>query len=85
MDKYMIMCRSMTHAQKCQRLLERSGIMSSLVKAPTALTRSGCGYALILRRHGQEAIRLLKEADLLSGRVYKKEEDEWRELVNDLS
>lgn len=85
MEKYLIMCRSMTHAQRSQRLLERNGIMSSVIKAPTALTHSGCGYALILRHHGQDGIRLLKEAELLSGKVYEKINDEWRELAHDLS
>ncbi len=85
MEKYLIMCRSMTHAQRSQRLLERNGIMSSLIKAPVNLTRSGCGYALILRRHGPEAIRILKDADLLSGRVYEKTDDDWREITHDLS
>ena len=85
MEKYLIMCRTMTHAQRSQHLLERSGIMSSLIKAPVALTRSGCGYALVLRRHGREGIQLLKEAALLSGRVYEKIDEDWREVTNDLS
>ena len=85
MEKYLIMCRSMTHAQRSQRLLERNGIMSSLIKAPVALTRSGCGYALILRRHGREGIRILLDAELQLGKVYEKVDDEWREAAYDLS
>ena len=84
MEKHLIMCRSMTHAQRSQRLLEQNGIMSSLVKAPVALTRSGCGYALILRRHCSEGIRILKEAVLLSGKVYESINEEWREMPHDL-
>lgn len=85
MEKVLIMCRSMTHAQRSQRLLERNGIMSSLVKAPVPLTRTGCGYALILRRHGTEGIRLLKDAGLPGGKVYEMIDDEWRERADDLS
>ena len=85
MEKVLILCRSMTHAQRSQRLLERNGIVSSLVKAPVNLTRSGCGYALILRRHGAEGIRILKDADMLSGKIYEKNNDDWREVVRDLS
>ena len=85
MEKVLILCRSMTHAQRSQRLLERNGIVSSLVKAPVNLTRSGCGYALILRRHGAEGIRILKDADMLSGKIYEKNNDDWREVARDLS
>ena len=85
MEKYLIMCRSMTHAQRSQRLLERNGIMSSLIKAPVSMTRSGCGYALILRRHGTDGVRILKDVGLLSGKVYIKTGDDWEEASYDLS
>ena len=85
MEKYLITCRSMTHAQRSQRLLERNGIMSSVVKAPVALTRSGCGYALILRRHAIEGVKILRESELLLGKVYKSVNEEWREVSYDLS
>ena len=84
MEKYLIMCRSMTHAQRSQRLLERNGIISSLIKAPVSLTRSGCGYALVLRRHAGEGIRLLREAGLLTGRIYEQLNEEWKEVPYDL-
>ncbi len=85
MEKTMLMCRSMTRAQRAQRLLERRGILSSVVKAPVGLTKTGCGYALILRRHAPEAIRLLKEQDLFDGKVYQLQEDVWIEVSHDLS
>lgn len=85
METLLIMCRSMTHAQRSQRLLERNGILSSLIKAPVGLTRTGCGYALLLRRHGEESIRILRGAGLLSGKTYRKSNDSWVEVSYDLS
>ncbi len=85
MEKIMIMCRTMTHAQRSQRLLEQNGIVSSLVKAPVYLTRSGCGYAIVLRRHGADAVKILRNAGLLSGRIYRKLNEEWSEVTDDLS
>ncbi len=85
MEKVMILCRSMTQAQRGQRLLERSGIVSTTVKAPLHLTRSGCGYGLVLRRHAAEAARLLKEAGLLNGKIYQWENESWTEASYDLS
>ena len=84
MEKVLIMCRSMTQAQRSQRLLERSGLLSTLIKAPVSLTRSGCGYALVLRRHGEEAVRILREAGMLGGKVYRQWGEGWEEVRDDL-
>lgn len=84
MEKYLILCRSMTVAQRSQRLLEHSGIIGSVIKAPLHLTKNGCGYALILRRHGAEGVRILKEQGMLTGKVYRMEDMEWKETGHDL-
>ncbi len=84
-EKTLIMCRSMTQAQRAQRLLERNGIISSFVKAPLHLTKSGCGYALILRRHSRDAIQILRDAGLLNGKIYDLVGESWEERRNDLS
>ena len=34
MTQYLLMCRSLTYAQKSVKLLERSGITAAVVKAP---------------------------------------------------
>lgn len=85
MEKVLILCRTMTHAQRSQRLLERSGIVSAVVKAPLALTQSGCGYALSLRRHAQDAVRLLREAGMLKGKVFALKNEVWSGWNDDLS
>ena len=43
----LIMCRSLTRAQRSELLLERRGIGASVVKAPQALRENGCGYGEI--------------------------------------
>ncbi len=85
MEKHLLMCRSMTQAQRAQRLLERRGIVSTMIKAPVYLTKSGCGYALLLRRHTGEAIRLLKAEGLFEGKIFEMINDRWVEVQNDLS
>lgn len=84
MEKFLITCRSMTQAQRSQRLLERSGIISSVVKTPIYLTRTGCGYALMLRRSGREAVGILRERGMLTGKVYEREGESWKEWTDDL-
>ena len=85
--KYLIMCKSLTNAQRAAVLLERSGISTAVVKAPQHLRANGCGYAVSLYRRLGEAVSLLKEANLLNGRVYVRSEDGgYREAsANDLS
>lgn len=85
--KYLIMCKSLTNAQRAAILLERRGISASVVKAPQHLRENGCGYAASLYRRLGEAVSLLKEANLLNGRIYVRQENgSYREAsVNDLS
>lgn len=85
MEKMLILCRSMTHAQRSQRLLERNGIMASVIKAPVHLTRSGCGYGLILRRHTSDAVRVLRDAGMLKGKFFEQVDGVWTEVNHDLS
>ena len=54
--KVLIMCKSLTNAQRGALLLERRGISASVVKAPQNLRGNGCGYAISLFRRLQEAV-----------------------------
>ena len=81
MKHYLIMCRSLTGAQRAQRLLERSLIHASAVKAPKALTRSGCGYAVRVRSEAEKAVRILRRNEIAIGKIYVSENDEeYREV-----
>ena len=66
----LIMCKSLTTAQRGALLLERRGISASVVKAPQHLRGSGCGYALSLYRNLEEAVMTLLNARLLTGKIY---------------
>ena len=81
MKHYLIMCRSVTAAQRAVRLLERSLIRASAVKAPKHLTRSGCAYAVRLRSHPEEALKLLRANEIAIGKIYLGEDGaEYREV-----
>ena len=73
MDSYWITFRSLTHAQRAARLLERSGLTVTLVKAPQALSDSGCAYALTLRRRPEEALALLRKNNMRLGRAFRRD------------
>ena len=81
MMQYLIMCRSMTYAQRSAAMLERAGISARVVKAPQGLSSSGCGYGVSLYRRFDEARNLLKKKGLLNGKIfYRDDDEEFREI-----
>lgn len=79
--QYLIMCRSLTYAQRSTALLERNGITASVVKAPQGLSTSGCGYAVSLYRRFDEARSILKKNNMINGKIFQRMENgEFREL-----
>ena len=46
MDHYLIIARSVTYAQRMQRVLARAGIRCQIFRAPRELTELGCAYAV---------------------------------------
>ena len=82
MKHYLIMCRSITGAQRAERLLERSLIHAAAVKAPKSLTRSGCGYAVRIRSEAERALMILRKNEIAIGKIYLTEDGkEYREVL----
>lgn len=72
MQYYLIMCRSLTYAQRAQRTLEREGLHGALVKAPQELSTGGCTYGVRLAAGKIEAgLRILRKTDLPLGKIYQ--------------
>lgn len=74
MTQYLIMCRSLTYAQRAQKQLESLGISASVVKAPQGLNTSGCGYAVSVYRRADEAISTLSARNMINGKIFKRTE-----------
>ena len=71
MPYYLLLCRSITHAQRTNKLLERSGATAPYYRAPAGLTNRGCSYAV---RIGADrypaALRILQSGGLPPMRVF---------------
>ncbi len=81
MPQYWISFRSLTHAQRAVRALERSGLTAVVARLPQGVSPKGCGYAIIISRRIREALRLLGEAGIPNGLVFEKtERGEYREV-----
>ena len=73
---WLITFRSVTLAQKGERVLKQAEISCSLQRTPKMLSERGCGYCLRVRPyHGERAITALRGKGIAYGKVYALEED----------
>ena len=72
----LIVCRSLTYAQRGVRLLERGGISAYLVRAPRLFAQAGCAYCIkVSQRWLERAVELMREAKLVPRGIYPQLED----------
>ena len=74
MLNYLIMCRSLTYAQRAVRELERSGITGVITKAPQSITDMGCAYCIkVSENRLMVSLQVLRQAGIDRGRVFQME------------
>ena len=77
MPYYLLLSRSITHAQRMSRTLVRAGITARFFRPPMGLTDRGCSYAV---RIGEGSLPLamerLRSEGLAPMRVFRAEGDE---------
>ncbi len=79
---YLLLCRSLTYAQRSAKLLERKGISAPVIKAPPELSGNGCSYALrVPTRHYPRAMELLQDNGLTPRKTFFREDDQWQEVL----
>lgn len=68
---YLIICRSLTFAQRTAAALERAGITAHIMRSPKSITDHGCSHAVkISERRLSDSLFVLKTVDLMPKRVY---------------
>lgn len=71
-EYHLIMCRSLTYAQRASYTLERSGVRVNLVKVPQSVSQTGCSYGVrIPSRYLRKSIELLREKNVPFGKVFR--------------
>lgn len=70
--RILILCRSLTQAQRGAKLLEGEGIRAFAAKAPQGLSPKGCGYGISISRSPERALTLLKSAGIQTGKVFRR-------------
>lgn len=68
---YLLLSRSITHAQRMSLTLERVGISGRIFRPPIGLTEKGCSYALrVAAPHFETAMKRLRTMELLPVRIF---------------
>ena len=68
---YLLMCKSLTYAQRSAHALERIGITAIVTKAPKSATGQGCNYSVkVSEKNLVRSISALQEAGLGPTRVF---------------
>ena len=76
MKQYYITFRSVTYAQRGERVLNRENLRSTLIRTPRWMEEQGCGYALKLwTKDVIPAVELLRENQVPLRRVYVQRGD----------
>ena len=76
MRYYYITFRSVTHAQRGEKILGAAGVRCSLQRTPHWMEEQGCGYCLRLRRGEIESvIAMLREGNIQFRKVYRQGDD----------
>ena len=71
MVSYLILCRSLTYAQRTAGVLERSGIKGRVARLPRSIAGEGCGYCVkVTEENLRNALRVLREEGIGPRQVY---------------
>jgi rhodanese-related sulfurtransferase len=68
---YLLICRSLTYAQRAAKALERAGITAIVTKVPQLIISDGCGYCVkVSAKHVSNALVALKDAELYPVKIF---------------
>ena len=67
---YLIVCRSLTYAQRTASVLERAGITARILRSPKSIAGDGCSHAVhVSERRPSDASPPLNRSDLPPKRI----------------
>lgn len=85
MDYYLILARSVTYAQRMQKVLDRAEIRSQIFRAPRDVTDLGCAYVVRLNISDfSPALNMLHRAALMPVQIFLYQDGHFREVTHDL-
>ena len=80
MNMYCITFRSVTLAQRGERVLAGAGMRCTLARTPRWMEERGCGYCLRIREEWRAALAALDRAGVEYRKVYRQTGENAREV-----
>ena len=71
MERYLLVARSITHAQQMMKVLDRAGIRTRVLRASAELTGRGCALEVAERNYAA-AIRRLQDAQVEPVKIVRR-------------
>ena len=80
---YLIVCRSLTYAQRTEAALSKAGISSRILRAPKSVDSEGCSHGVkVSERNLASALVILARAGLSPKRFFVVAEDgNYKEVI----
>lgn len=76
MNYFFITFRSVTHAQRGEKVLQKEGVRCTLQRTPRWMEEKGCGYSLrIWTKEPMQAVAALRASGIPLRKVYLQRED----------
>lgn len=76
MNYFFITFRSVTHAQRGEKVLQKEGVRCTLQRTPRWMEEKGCGYSLrIWTKEPMQAVAALHASGIPLRKVYLQRED----------
>lgn len=73
---YLIVCRTLTYAQRTAAALERTGMHVRILRSPKSISGEGCSHCVrVARRDLDAALLVLNHAGLSPKRIFSAEND----------
>lgn len=71
MDRYLLVCSSITYAQRAKKQLNNKGIYATITKTTSEASLDGCHNAVSIKKDDlARAVKILNEVDLSIKKVY---------------
>lgn len=78
---YLIVCRSLTYAQRTELALSRAGIPGRILRSPKVIDADGCSHSVrVAEKYLAHALVALKKAGLSPRRVFIATGEGYREV-----
>ncbi|WP_312636457.1 DUF3343 domain-containing protein [Oscillibacter sp.] len=81
MEQYWMIARSVTYAQRMERILMAAGIRTRIFRAPRDLSNLGCAYAVEVTGGAlRPALSILRSAGLYPAKLYLLQQGKYVEI-----